>query len=61
MTTLCERWLANVKRHDPLPKENHLFLCSNHFENSCFQRDFKLTFYIIPNMFNINTKFKTSL
>ena len=27
-----ERWLAEVKRHDPLPKENNFF--SNHFEKS---------------------------
>ena len=34
-----ERWLANVKRHGPLPKENHFFFCSNHFEKSRFERD----------------------
>ena len=27
-----ERWLANVKVHGTLLKENHLFLCSKHFE-----------------------------
>ena len=26
-----KRWLANVKRHGTLPKENYFFLCSNHF------------------------------
>ena len=41
------RVLANVKHHDPIPKENHFFLCSNHFEKSCFERDFKLRFHFI--------------
>ena len=41
------RVLANVKRHDPIPKENHFFLFSNHFEKSCFERDFKLRFHLI--------------
>ena len=39
---ICEQWLANVKHHGPLLKENHFILCSNHFEKSCFERDFKI-------------------
>ena len=39
--------IANEKRHDPLPKENHFFLYSNHFEKSCLERDFKLRFHFI--------------
>ena len=42
-----ERWLANVKRHGTLPKENYFFLCSNHFEKSCFERDLKVKFHFI--------------
>ena len=39
------RVLANAKIHGPLPKQNNLFLSSNHFEKSCFERYFKLTFH----------------
>ena len=49
---LRERWIANVKRHGTLPKESNFFLCSNHFEKSCFERDLKvynISFHIIPN------------
>ena len=28
-----ERWLANVKRHGPLPKEHPFFLRSNHLKS----------------------------
>ena len=42
-----ERWLANVKRHGTLPKENYFFLCSNHFEKSCFERELKVKFHFI--------------
>ena len=44
---ICEWGLANVKRHGTLPKENHFFLCSNHFEKSCFERDLKVKFHFI--------------
>ena len=44
-----ERWLANVKRHGTLPKENYFFLFSffNHFEKSCFERELKVKFHFI--------------
>ena len=47
-----ERWLANVKRHGTLPKENYFFLCSNHFEKVLLRKRFKrkISFHIIPNI-----------
>ena len=39
-----DRWILNVKRDGALPKDNHFFLCSEHFEKSCFERDLRVRF-----------------
>ena len=53
--------LANEKRNDPLPKEYYIFLCSNHFEKSCLERDFKLRFYFIKFQIYLKLKLLCSL
>ena len=34
-----KRWLTNIRRAGDLPKDSGFFICSNHFEQECFQRD----------------------
>ena len=47
-----DRWILNVKRDGALPKDNHFFLCSEHFEKSCFERDLRVSlhksFFLTP-------------
>jgi len=40
---LRELWLANIKRDGKLPRDENFFICSNHFEEDCFQRDLKVS------------------
>ena len=46
---LREKWLINIKREGKLPKDENFFICSDHFEETCFQRDLQVTlaFYLI--------------
>lgn len=39
-TSLREQWERNIRREGKLPKS--LVLCSEHFESSCFERDFQV-------------------
>ena len=39
-----DRWILSVKRDGALPKDNHFFLCSEHFDKSCFERDLRVRF-----------------
>ena len=36
---LREKWLAQIKRQN-IPK--YLYICSDHFERSCFEKDLKV-------------------
>ena len=39
--SLKKVWLAKIKRSN-LPDENNVRLCSNHFEENCYERDLKV-------------------
>ena len=39
---LRQKWLANIKREGDLPKDENFLICSDHFEEHCFQRDLKV-------------------
>ena len=41
---LRTRWLNNIKRDGELPKNNSFYICSEHFEDECFERDLKVRF-----------------
>ena len=42
---LRQKWLQNIKREGKLPKDENFFICSSHFEESCFQRDLKVNLF----------------
>ena len=39
---LRQRWIQNIHRADPFPKDENFFVCANHFKKECFQRDRKV-------------------
>ena len=39
---LRKRWLHNIKREGPLPADKSFYICAEHFEESCFERDLKV-------------------
>ena len=54
---ICERCLANVKRHGTLPKEHYFFLCSNHFEKSASKEEtfisYNSKYMLLKNILNV--------
>ena len=42
---LRQKWLQNIKREGKLPQDESFFICSSHFEESCFQRDLKVNLF----------------
>ena len=42
---LRKQWLHNIKRKDP-PKDSCFFVCSEHFESDCFERDLRVCLFI---------------
>ena len=43
-SNLRKAWLHNIKLQPPLPKDKNFFICSDHFEKYCFERDFKVRY-----------------
>ena len=39
---LRQKWLNNIRREGKLPKDENFYICSIHFEESCFQWDLKV-------------------
>ena len=39
---LRKKWLINMRRDGTLPKDDNIFLCAEHFEEHCFERDLKV-------------------
>ena len=42
-----QEWLRRIKRgHNKkyLPEDSKLYICSEHFENDCFERDLQVSF-----------------
>ena len=38
-------WISKLKRKH-LPKEENVFVCHHHFEDSCFQRDIRVRYSV---------------
>ena len=36
---LRKQWLHNIRRTGPLPKDISFYICTEHFDESCFKRD----------------------
>ena len=43
---LRQQWLHNIRRTGSLPKDSSFYICSEHFEDSSFKRDFQVYIYI---------------
>ena len=43
---LWQRWIQNIHRTDPLPKDENFYVCANHFKKDCFQRDLKVCNFV---------------
>ena len=43
---LRQRWIQSIHRADPLPKDENFYVCANHFEKDCFQRDLKVCNFV---------------
>ena len=41
---LRRRWLNNIRRAGELPKDKSFYICSEHFEDDCYERDLKVRF-----------------
>ena len=37
-----QQWLNNIRRYGTLPKDVSFFICSVHFEKSCYERDLQV-------------------
>ena len=40
--TLRKQWLHNIRRDGKLPKDKSFYICSDHFEEECYQRDLQV-------------------
>ena len=40
---LCQKWLHNIRRDGELPKHKSFYICSDHFEEECFQCDLQVS------------------
>ena len=43
---LRQRWIQNIHCADPLTNDKNFYVCANHFEKDCFQRDFKVCNFV---------------
>ena len=55
--SLCQQWLTNIRREGPLPKDNSFYICSRHFEPSCFKRDLQVENFHLMSMYFLSVKF----
>ena len=42
---LWQKLLQNIIKERKLPKDENFFICTSHFEESCFQRDLKVNLF----------------
>ena len=41
-----DQWLHNIRRDGDLPKDSGFYICSNHFQENCFQKNLQvITFF----------------
>ena len=45
---LRQKWLHNIRRKPPLPKDSSVYICSVHFDETCFKRILQVNDFIIP-------------
>ena len=43
---LRQRYIQNIHRADPLPKDETFYVCANHFKKYCFHRDLKVCNFV---------------
>ena len=46
---LRQKWLHNIRRKPPLPKDSSFYICSVHFDETCFKRSLKVSNFIISS------------
>ena len=39
--SLRQQWLSNIRREGTLPKDISIAICSTHFKEACYKRDFQ--------------------
>ena len=44
---LRQKWLHNIRRKPPLPKDSSFYICSVHFDETCFKRNLQVSNFII--------------
>ena len=49
---LRERWIhSSLRRKGELPKDISIFICLQHFEEECYERDLKVKFPFVNSLF----------
>ena len=43
---LQQKWLHNIRRKPPLPKDSSFYICSVHFDETCFKRNLQVNDFI---------------
>ena len=46
---LRQKWLHNIRRKPPLPKDSSFYICSVHFDETCFKRNLQVSNFIISS------------
>ena len=46
---LRQKWLYNIHRKPPLPKDSSFYICSVHFDETCFKRNLQINNFIISH------------
>ena len=54
---LRKMWLTNIRRAGELPKDKSFYICSEHFAEDCYERDFKVTKFLINTLMLFSTGF----
>ena len=44
---LWQQWSNNIRRAGELPKDKSFYICSEHFEDDCYERDLKVS--VLPH------------
>ena len=40
---LCKQWLHKIRREGKLPNDKSFYICSDHFQDKCYQRDLEVS------------------
>ena len=51
-SNLRKQWLHKIRREGKLPSDKSFYICSDHFQDECYQRDWsRFIFYYIPMLY----------